>query len=133
MEQEAPQAVPKSRSRALGVTSHVFYGLNVSGLVAMGILAIALRPLLRRIFQDFDVPLPALSRFFLDLSPIIYAVAIGGVIVFLTIKEFAIKNRLVTVLIEVAVALAALLFIGLYAVAMFIPMFALMKSLQPMP
>ncbi len=90
MVQDAPQAVPKSRSRALGVTSHIFYGLNVSGLAAMGILVIALRPLLRRTFENFDVPLPTLSRFFLDLSPIIYAEAFGGVIVFLTIMEFVI-------------------------------------------
>ena len=80
-------------------------------------------------YDDFDAELPGITMAVLNLGSTACALVIGVIALALLVKELLIKKPAVKLVINVIFLVLALVQVGVFVVAMFLPMLNLMQSM----
>lgn len=128
MPQNDKTQTPVSRSWGLRLMSHFMFVTNFLTLVAMGVLGAWSKGLFTEMFEEFDMELPGMTQLFISVPQEVYLFVFVGLAILLAVKEFVIKNRVVTVFIELFMFVFITGTLACYLIAMVKPMFGIISQ-----
>ena len=120
--QEGTEPGAHTSATSIRKKSAVLLGFDVVVLVILGAATASSVLPFREMYEELDRHLPALSRFFLYNPPHVYALGFAGLIAALVVKEFLVKNKSLTLVINIWVMVAGFLYLGVWVVALFLPL-----------
>lgn len=116
-------------SKRLGLISLIVLGLNVGGIVLLPLVVMVIKVMFFKVFSEYGVELPPLTRFFVSIPTIIYVLFCLGIAGVLVIKELLISNKKVRLIVNIIAAVGASGFVFVYAVAFILPLISLITRL----
>jgi len=114
--------------KTLSVLSLMVMLLNAAGLLFVGPVIGVLNYFLRRQFEQFDMPLPWLTRVFLATPWWAWCLIFLPLAIGVFVLEFRMASKAKTMSINAIVGTLMLVFLAAYVLAMMLPMVTVMTS-----
>jgi hypothetical protein len=124
---------PEWPGREYAATGAASLTLLVVDVLLASLLALAVLRLpveIRRIFTDFEIEVPILTRWFLFLPGYVYAAGLAVGCALLVAKELALRDGRANLLLNLLALVALLAFGALVVVALLLPLISLINKLS---
>ena len=117
-------------SRALSIVSWGSCALASLSAAGLSLLIVVQRKSFAEIFRDMATKLPLLTQWFLAIPGVVFLAAGVLLIALLLVKEFLVRNKAITLALNVVAFLFLVSVLVVFREAMLLPMVALCESLQ---
>ena len=118
----------KKQSGAVNVASLILLVVNIIGMIVLAVGSIIVRGKFSGIFADMGTTLPRITILFLSIPSWAYIVFFGIIIAALILKELLIRKKFITLMINISAGVLGSLYLLIFAIAMFMPFNAMLKS-----
>ena len=124
---------PAERKSNKAIASAVMLAINVPGLVLLTVETVLKGARVAKMHREMFSAVPKITEIMLyTISPTAYLGILSAIAVGLLAKEFLIRNKAVTITINIACFIVTLVFLAVHVVACFYPMIILIESMgQP--
>lgn len=102
----------------------------MGGILLFPVVFIITKVLFLKIFQQCQLAPPALTKLFVSVPTTVYLLFTLVIVFVLLIKELLISDKKTKLIINIAAAIAASIFVLVYAVAFIVPLISLLVKLQ---
>lgn len=121
---------PTERKPGWTIASVVVLASNMFGLAILTITTTLRGPAAAEMYREMNIPLPQITTIMLyTISPSAYLGIWGAIAVGLLAKEFLIRDKMITFIINIAVVAFALIFLAVHTFAIFSPMTGMIRSM----
>ncbi|MEX1016597.1 MAG: hypothetical protein WDZ31_07615 [Phycisphaeraceae bacterium] len=104
--------------------------LVIVQLIAAFLAMVVFMPSFTAIFEDFDTELPLLTRWLISIPPWLTGTATIVLILLVIGKEFVIRDRRITLTINLVLLFVSFFWIPLIVFGLFLPLVTLMESVM---
>lgn len=118
------------RPNVAGVVSGVILVLNVVALAALALGMIYARSRLAEMFTEFGAELPTMTQLLMSVPTWALLLAFAAAAALLVLKENVVRKAPLRLTLNLLAALALLAFTALVVVALFLPLFTLIRQLS---
>ena len=118
------------RTSGLAATSTAALVIDVVGLLALGVLSVVVIPKFCKMFAELGTGLPVVTRIVISIPSAGYAMICMLVVAALIGKECLIRDRRVTLAVNVVAGMAGIIWLLVLVFALFSPMLTLMTNIR---
>jgi hypothetical protein len=116
--------------RILAGASWIVLALNVSGILLLPVVFVAIKPRFLKLFEQCSIALPRMTRVVISVPVWVYFLVCLGVSAALLIKELLITGKKAKLIVNVVAAIVASAFVLLFALAFILPLMSLISELE---